>query len=64
VSQRRCKAKVYYRDVLRYSGRGHSGFERDWRHRQCKRLAVEQELCAQHLHIEVLCGRLKRKPRP
>ena len=43
-----CQARVYYRDVARYTGRTASGFEREWAWRQCKRRATKDDLCAQH----------------
>lgn len=44
----RCRARVYYLDVPRYTGRTKSRFEREWRGRQCKCMAVKDGLCSVH----------------
>lgn len=44
-----CKEMVYVRDTYRRTGRGKSGFEMHFTHRQCQRKAqVGREFCWQH----------------
>lgn len=44
-----CGAKIWYRDISRYTGRGRSGFDREWTYRWCKREALPgAEFCWQH----------------
>lgn len=44
-----CKSIVSYRDpVLRYTGRGRNGFERQWTWRYCRRWARRSGYCAAH----------------
>ena len=47
----KCDATVWKRDIPRYTGRGKSGFERDWVSRQCQKVACCDALCTQHAQI-------------
>lgn len=44
----RCTMQVYYLDIPRYTGRTKSRYEREWRPRQCKCMAVKDGLCSIH----------------